>query len=182
MWPSRWFTATKGRSRANATALAPFSPMRSEPARPGPFVAAMTSISSQPTSACSIASRITGTRAWTWARDASSGTTPPYGRCRAIWLATALPSTQRPSRTTAAAVSSHELSIANTRVIELLPQGLAQLYQDHLLWRQDAQLLIGDVDVQADGVAQQLRRKHVLTHVLAVGCELHDPRQARLQH
>ena len=49
----------------------------------------------------------------TWARLASSGTTPPNAACRSIWLATTDERTARSSSTTAAAVSSHDVSMAS---------------------------------------------------------------------
>src|SRR5512133_205879 len=50
-------------------------------------------------------------------RDATSGKTPPYFLCSSIWVATTLESRSRPFSTTAAAVSSQELSIPRIRVI-----------------------------------------------------------------
>ena len=49
-----------------------------------------------------------------WARLANSGTTPPNAAWRSIWLATRDERTDSVSSTTAAAVSSHEVSIAST--------------------------------------------------------------------
>jgi len=54
----------------------------------------------------------TGTMARKCSRDASSGTTPPYLPCTENWLATMEDKTRVSSSITAAAVSSHELSIA----------------------------------------------------------------------
>jgi hypothetical protein len=48
-------------------------------------------------------------------RDAISGTTPPNLRWKSTWLATTLESTSWPSRSTAAAVSSHDVSMARIR-------------------------------------------------------------------
>src|SRR5450759_4879005 len=48
-------------------------------------------------------------------REATSGKTPPYLACRSIWDATTLEIRQRPSTMIAAAVSSQEDSIPNTR-------------------------------------------------------------------
>src|SRR5699024_6474809 len=45
-------------------------------------------------------------------RSSDLGTTPPYSLCRSIWDEMMLDSTSLPLCTTAAAVSSHELSIA----------------------------------------------------------------------
>src|SRR6185437_1180899 len=63
------------------------------------------------------ASRTTGTMARRCSREASSGTTPPYGACVAIWEETTFDNTCAPSRTTAAEVSSHELSMPRIRAI-----------------------------------------------------------------
>src|SRR5581483_5212180 len=49
-----------------------------------------------------------------WARDASSGTMPLYLRCRWSWEETTFESSDRRSSTTAAAVSSHEVSMPRT--------------------------------------------------------------------
>ena len=49
-----------------------------------------------------------------WARLASSGTTPPKAACRSIWLATTDERTAKVSSTTAAAVSSHDVSMASS--------------------------------------------------------------------
>src|SRR5687767_11582896 len=54
---------------------------------------------------------------WRWWREASSGTTPPQGACSAIWLETTLERIRVPSSTTAAAVSSQEVSMASRRTV-----------------------------------------------------------------
>src|SRR5690606_2451152 len=46
-----------------------------------------------------------------WRRLATSGTTPPKGRCRSTWEATTAATSSRPPRTRAAAVSSQLVSI-----------------------------------------------------------------------
>src|SRR2546427_8647322 len=46
-----------------------------------------------------------------WWREASSGTTPPKGAWMAAWLETMLDRMRIPSSTTAAAVSSHDVSM-----------------------------------------------------------------------
>ena len=94
--------------------MAADTPTRSEPTRPGPYVAATASISSSAMPACTMASAITGFSISTWARDAISGTTPPKRAWRSIWLEITDESCVRPSRTTAAAVSSQELSMPST--------------------------------------------------------------------
>ena len=58
--------------------------------------------------------RAPGTMVATCWRDASSGTTPPYGACTSICDATTFARTCRPSSTTAAAVSSHDVSTPST--------------------------------------------------------------------
>src|SRR5215470_3099517 len=117
MWPSRWFTPTRGRRRAYAIALAAEQPMRREPTSPGPYVTARPSTSSSPTPAPSRARRTTGISTSRWRREASSGTTPPYGACTSSCEATMLASTLRPPSTTAAAVSSQEVSIPSTIMV-----------------------------------------------------------------
>src|SRR5438552_4225457 len=57
------------------------------------------------------ASATTGVSSSTWARLAISGTTPPKRAWRSTWLDTTEDSTAAPLATTAAAVSSHEVSI-----------------------------------------------------------------------
>src|SRR4030065_372008 len=47
--------------------------------------------------------------------EATSGLTPPNGACKSIWEATTLERIRRPSSTTAAAVSSQEVSIPRIR-------------------------------------------------------------------
>src|SRR5262249_37167994 len=59
------------------------------------------------------AASTTGTMARRCSREASSGTTPPYGEWMAICEATTFESWRAPRSTMAAAVSSQELSIPN---------------------------------------------------------------------
>src|SRR4051794_15277839 len=61
-----------------------------------------------------------------WAREAASGTMPPNGRCSSICEAIRLLSIQRPSRTTATAVSSQEVSKASTRIEAIAPRELGR--------------------------------------------------------
>src|ERR671919_443581 len=114
MWPSRWFTAPSGRRRARAIALAVATPPRSAPASPGPRVTARASISRHVAPACSRASSMMGLSRSTWAREASSGTTPPNRAWMSCWLESTLDRTLTPSSTTAAAVSSHDVSMPRT--------------------------------------------------------------------
>src|SRR6476469_5957668 len=86
-------------------------PTSKAPASPGPCVTAIASIDPYVLPASASACRTTGTIARRCSRDASSGTTPPYGWCVAICDDTTFESTRSPLPTTAAAVSSHELSI-----------------------------------------------------------------------
>jgi hypothetical protein len=86
--PSRWFTLTRGTPQPRASDLAVAIPTSSAPTSPGPDVTA-TALRSGPVTpasarACSTMEVIIST----WARLASSGTTPPKAACRSIWLAT----------------------------------------------------------------------------------------------
>src|SRR5260221_9077645 len=92
-------------------------PTSSEPTRPGPSVTAMADRSSKPVWACSNARRTTDTMARRCSREASSGTTPPY----LPWVASCDAMTEERmlalSSTTAAAVSSQEVSIPRMRIV-----------------------------------------------------------------
>src|SRR6267143_3057000 len=114
MCPSRWLTATSGNRWTYARDFATAQPTSSEPTSPGPWVTATPSRSRNLTPASASAFSTTGTMTSRWRREASSGTTPPYGAWIASCEATTLESTRRPSASTAAAVSSHELSIPST--------------------------------------------------------------------
>ncbi len=84
--------------------------------RPGPAVTAMPSISSRPDPASDSACSTTG-RTWRiCSREASSGTTPPYRLCTGTWEEMTLARSPAEASYTAAAVSSHELSIPRTRI------------------------------------------------------------------
>src|SRR5215471_2763065 len=117
MCPSRWFTPTSGSRCTYASDLATEQPTSSEPTSPGPCVTAMPSRSGSRTLASASAFSTTGTITSRWRRDASSGTTPPYGAWIASCEATTLDRMRRPSASTAAAVSSHELSIPSTIIV-----------------------------------------------------------------
>ena len=52
-----------------------------------------------------------------WLRAAISGTTPPKGLCSSNWVKTTLERIARSSETTAAAVSSHDVSIPRNNII-----------------------------------------------------------------
>ena len=47
MWPSKWFTPTSGLFKAYASPLAYDTPTNNAPTKPGPYVGAITSISSK---------------------------------------------------------------------------------------------------------------------------------------
>src|SRR5574341_226002 len=115
MWPSPWCTPMKGMFRAKAMALAADTPTRRAPIRPGAWVTATSSMSSSETEAPASASRMTGMRFFKCSRDASSGTTPPYFSCTFTWEETTFDSTAV-SRSTAAAVSSQEVSIPRVNI------------------------------------------------------------------
>ena len=113
--PATWCTGTSGLSCTSAMALAACSPTRSEPTRPGPCVTATASRSAKLVPDSRRADSITGTMFSTWWREAISGTTPPKGAWNATWDDTTFERIRRASATTAAAVSSQEVSIPRTR-------------------------------------------------------------------
>src|SRR3990172_8379288 len=96
MWPSRWFPPTSGFRCTYASDFATAQPTRSEPTSPGPWVAAMPSRSGSRTEASRSACWTTGTMTSRCRREASSGTTPPYGAWIASWEATTLHTTHHP--------------------------------------------------------------------------------------
>src|SRR5439155_21925796 len=116
MCPSRWLTATSGTRWTYARDFATAQPTSREPTNPGPWVTATPSSSRNLTPASASAFSTTGTMTSRWRREASSGTTPPYGAWMASCEATTLERRRRPSASTAAAVSSHELSIPSTTI------------------------------------------------------------------
>src|SRR5437763_4530328 len=116
MCASRWLTPIRGISRRAASDLAAATPTTRDPMRPGPRVTAMASRSQKVTSAWRSTSANAGLIAWTCALDASSGTIPPYRSCRADCEETTLARIVRSPRSTAAEVSSQEVSMARTRV------------------------------------------------------------------
>src|SRR5574341_117645 len=117
MCPSRWFTPTRGRRRAKAIALATETPTSSDPTSPGPTVTARAVTSPSVIPASARARSRTGWITSMWRREASSGTIPPYGACRSTCEATTLLRTRRPPSRTAAAVSSHDVSMPSTHSI-----------------------------------------------------------------
>src|SRR6266536_2439050 len=103
-------------------------PTRRAPARPGPWQAATASSSlTSRTPASMSASSTTPLMSSTWARLASSGTTPPYGACSSTWLDTIDERTRRPSSTTAAAVSSQDVSMPRMRTLKVVSPALGLL-------------------------------------------------------
>src|SRR5208283_578968 len=100
-----------GLRRVNATACAALNPTSSAIGKPGPCVAATASSCPGCTPASRNAVCTTGIKFRRCSRAASSGTTPPYSACNLICEETTLDKT-RPSRTTAALVSSQEVSRA----------------------------------------------------------------------
>src|SRR3954454_5397467 len=99
---------------ASAYPLAAATPTSSAPARPGPAVTAIASMSARATPASSSARRMVGTIASRWARLATSGTTPPNRACCSTLDASASASSVCP-RTMPTPVSSQEVSIPRTR-------------------------------------------------------------------
>src|SRR5580693_4027704 len=70
-----------------------------------------------------------------WFLEATSGTTPPYFLCRSIWLAISEARISRGARRTATAVSSHEVSIANTNDRLTAESTEAVCRSDYKSWR-----------------------------------------------
>ena len=99
-----------GSSAPSAIPLAALRPTRSDPASPGPTVTATAPRSETASPASSSAARTVGTIRRSWARLACSGTTPPNPSWTR-WPATTLDASRPPAHT-AAAVSSHEVSMA----------------------------------------------------------------------
>src|SRR3989304_6133843 len=91
--------------------------------RPGPAVTAMPSIFSRPDPASARARSTTGTTERICSREASSGTTPPYRLWTGTWEETMLARRPAEESYTAAAVSSHELSMPRTRISSTYHKG-----------------------------------------------------------
>src|SRR5215467_4784895 len=107
----------RARSRAYASALPYTTPTSSAPTRPGPAVTATASIALQASPASARARSTTAGSAARWARLASSGTTPPNTWWMSWERMTRLASSGgrvAPPTSTAADVSSHEVSIPRT--------------------------------------------------------------------
>lgn len=117
-WPCRWLTSTIGICRPSDKPLANEVPTSSEPSSPGPRVNAMALRSALVMPARRSAVSTTGTMFCWWARDASSGTTPPNSSCTLCDAMTL--DSSRPSRITAAEVSSHDDSIPSMVTLMVL--------------------------------------------------------------
>src|SRR3954464_1646535 len=160
-------------------------PTSSAPTRPGVFVTATASRSSSVVPASSMARWTTGTMLVRGARDAISGTTPPKTRCTSCDKMTRdFCSTSSPlPSSTAADVSSHDVSMPRMRVMLLRPLGeqaidegagvgrvpvrrLHQLLSDDAISADDEGLRItGDIVLVGDlrlRVVQNLERQAVL--------------------
>src|SRR6266851_2059106 len=107
----------RGMPRANDSDFAKVKPTSNDPTSPGPTVTAMAASSDHVLWDSASAVRTTGTMARKCSRDASSGTTPPYFP----WVASCDATTEERmlalSWTTAAAVSSQEVSIPRMRIV-----------------------------------------------------------------
>jgi len=109
-WPCRWSTAASG-SRAPPRALRGRDADQQRADQPGPCVTATSSMSSSVAPAVESASSTTTFTSSTWCREAHSGTTPPKRPCTP-WEDTTLASSSPARVTTAAHVSSHDVSMA----------------------------------------------------------------------
>src|SRR6266516_2067382 len=112
-----------GLRNANAMASADLKPTINALGNPGPRVAATPSNWAAVTFASRRAVCVTGARLRKCSRVANSGTTPPYSAWSWICEETTLDNT-RPACTTAAPVSSQEVSMASS-VMAKPPRGLA---------------------------------------------------------
>jgi hypothetical protein len=130
-----WFTASSGLPKAKARLLANRLPTNKEPSRPGPCVTATASRSFFSIPAWRKAAVTTGSKCCWWAREASSGTTPPYCSCTA-WPATTLLSSC-PLRNTAAPVSSQLDSMARrVRDMIIKLESVEPVKASHCCWHQ----------------------------------------------
>src|SRR3989454_5404412 len=113
-----WCTPMRSPSRAYASALAYTTPTSSAPTSPGPWVTATASSALHPMPASTRARSTTAGSAARCARLANSGTTPPntlWMSCdRITRLASAGGRPARSATSTAAEVSSHDVSIPRT--------------------------------------------------------------------
>ena len=112
-WAARWLTPYSGVPSPSASALAAATPTSRAPTRPGPAVTETASTSDSRTPARSQARSTVGTIASRWAREATSGTTPPKRACSSTEEAMTSASSSLP-RTSPTPVSSQEVSIPST--------------------------------------------------------------------
>src|SRR6266853_614610 len=117
-----------GLRNANAMASADLRPTINALGNPGPRVAATPSNWAAVTCAWRSAVCVTGTRLRRCSRVANSGTTPPYSAWSSVCEETTLDNT-RPACTTAALVSSQEVSMARS-VMANPPGGLTTRISD----------------------------------------------------
>jgi hypothetical protein len=96
--------------------LAKQTPMSNEPMSPGPEVTAIADISVKLTPALFMVSWTMGRISSICLLEASSGTIPPYLLWISSWLDTMLDKIVLPSSTTAAEVSSHDVSIPKINI------------------------------------------------------------------
>src|SRR5438067_6544748 len=141
-------------------------------------------------SASSRARRTTGTMPRRCSREASSGTTPPYGWCVVNCEKTTLEAVCSPERTTAAAVSSQELSMPrmytsgmatinvsgfgmNTAAVEIVRTLRQRSHQAYLVGGCVRDLLLGrepaDYDVATDATPTEVMK--IFPETYAVGAQ-----------
>src|ERR1700683_5014928 len=187
MCPARWCTATTGRPRAAAAALANATPTRSAPIRPGPRVTAIASTPDQSTAASASARSTTPQMSRTCWREAISGTMPPHSRWMAVWDAITFDrsthgrATSPVVDTTAAAVSSHDVSIPRTFICARLGRRLGSRagLEEHL-----QTLGIGRPSHTAlrDDAGHEPMRRHVKGGVPHRGPIGREPRGTQMRH
>src|SRR6267143_413038 len=156
--------------RAIASPFANSIPTRSEPTSPGPSVTATASICSMVVCAVSRACRTTRGSSVMCARDASSGTTPPYSRWTSC--AAAMLERMRPSSTTAAPVSSQEVSMPRMRMGGVCPS--LPLHHDSRI-RQHRRAIVLDFEEPAGDVI----RRHPPAGILHLELPLLEGRDQR---
>src|SRR4051794_26550832 len=141
---ARWLTPYSGFPSPTASAFAAATPTSSAPASPGPLVTAIASTSCNAIPAVAQARSTVGTIASRWARDATSGTTPPKRACSSTLEATASASRVWP-RTTPTPVSSQEVSMPRTSGSCVMPG-----------------ILLLDPDAENGGMVQEVAPQELL--------------------
>src|SRR4051794_34907780 len=141
---ARWLTPYSGFPSPTASAFAAATPTSSAPASPGPLVTAIASTSCNAIPAVAQARSTVGTIASRWARDATSGTTPPKRACSSTLEATASASRVWP-RTTPTPVSSQEVSMPRTSGSCVMPG-----------------ILLLDPDAENGGMVQEIAPQELL--------------------